>query len=90
MIIGLESQFLVFLEWPLKTGFTLIETHYLLVSSAVNLANSLEPDQARQNVGLDLDPICLTLTWHSRKNFLKKLILKKISSRRKSMGLRGK
>ena len=29
--------------------------------SADNLANSLEPDQARQNVGPDLDPTCLTL-----------------------------
>ena len=24
------------------------------------VANSLDPDQARQNVGPDLDPICLT------------------------------
>ena len=35
---------------------------YLLVSFAYNLnANSLDPDQARQNVGPDLDPNCLTL-----------------------------
>ena len=33
----------------------------LLVSSADNLCNSLYPDQARQNVGPDLDPICLTI-----------------------------
>ena len=28
-------------------------------------ANSLDPDQARQNVGPDLDPICLPLRWYS-------------------------
>ena len=35
----------------------------LLVSSAelIPSANSLDPDQARQNVGTDLDPNCLTL-----------------------------
>ena len=32
-----------------------------IVSSADILANSLNPDQARQNVGPDLDPNCLTL-----------------------------
>ena len=34
-------------------------TLYLLVSST--FANRLDPDQARQNVGPDLDPNCLTL-----------------------------
>ena len=33
----------------------------------VAYANSLDPDQARQNVGPDLDPICLTLRWYSWK-----------------------
>ena len=34
---------------------------YMLVSSVDNPdANSLDPDQARQNVGPDLDPNCLT------------------------------
>ena len=28
----------------------------------ITFANSLDPDQARQNIGPDLDPICLTLT----------------------------
>ena len=27
----------------------------------ITCANSLEPDQARQNIGPDLDPNCLTL-----------------------------
>ena len=48
-------------------------------------ANSLDPDQARQNVGPDLDPNCLTLWWYSWKIFLKKLILKKIHRQQKSM-----
>ena len=44
-----------------------IECHLL-----ITFANSLDPDQARQNVGPDLNPICLTLRWYSGKNFLKK------------------
>ena len=35
-------------------------------------ANSLDPDQARQNVGPDLDPNCLTLWWYFWKFFWKK------------------
>ena len=54
-------------------------THYLLVSSA----NSLDPDQAGQNVWPDQDPKCLR--WYSWNNFLKKLILKKIRRLHKSM-----
>ena len=38
---------------------------YLLVSSADNFANSLDPDQARQNVGPDMDPNFLTLYRYS-------------------------
>ena len=29
----------------------------------ITFANSLDPDQARQNIGPDLDPNCLTLWW---------------------------
>ena len=36
-------------------------TLYLLVLSVDTFANSLQSDQARQNVGPDLDPNCLTL-----------------------------
>ena len=43
----------------------------------ITFANSLDPDQAQQNVGPDLDPNCLTLWWYSWKIFLKKLIFKK-------------
>ena len=33
----------------------------------ITFANSLEPDQARQNVAPDLDPNCLTLLLHCEK-----------------------
>ena len=36
-------------------------TLFLTVVSVDNVANSLCPDQALQNVGPDLDPSCLTL-----------------------------
>ena len=48
-------------------------------------ANSLGPDQARQNVGPDLGPNCLTLWWYSWMNFSKKLILKKNQQTTKNM-----
>ena len=38
----------------------------------ITFANSLDPDQARQNVGPDLDPNFLTLWWYSWKFFFKK------------------
>ena len=41
--------------------------------SADNLANSLDPDQARRFVGPDLDPNCLTLWWYSGNTFWKKV-----------------
>ena len=47
-------------------------TLYLLVSSAETFANSLEPDQARQNVALDLVPNCLTHYLVFLKEFLEK------------------
>ena len=31
----------------------------------ITFANRLDLDQARQNVGPDLDPICLTHRWYS-------------------------
>ena len=44
--------------------------------------NNLDPDQAQQNVGPGLDPNCLTLLLYSRKNVLKKLILKKATNKK--------
>ena len=57
----------------------------LLVSSVVTFANSLNPDQDRQNVGPDLHPNHLPLLWYFRNNFLKKLILKKISRQKQKL-----
>ena len=48
--------------------------HRLLVT----FANSLDPDQAQQNVGPDLDLNCLTLMVFL-KDFFEKMILKKVS-----------
>ena len=57
--------------------------HYLLVSNPlITIANSLDPDQARQNVRPDQYLNCLTLMVFL-KEFLKKSILKKISRRQK-------
>ena len=53
----------------------------------MTIANSLDPAQARQNVGPDLDLTCLTLGWYSRNNFSKNLILKQISRRQKVIRL---
>ena len=43
----------------------------------ITLANSLNPDQAQQNVRPDLDPNCLTLDGIPERFFLEKLIEKK-------------
>ena len=43
--------------------------------------NSFDPDQARQNVGPNLDPNCLTHWWYSWKNFSKQIVFLKISRR---------
>ena len=51
----------------------------------VILANSLDPHQARQNVGPDLDPKCFALLCYSRKNILKKVMLKNICRRSKQI-----
>ena len=53
----------------------------------ITFADILAPDQVRQNVGTDLDPNSLTCWLYSRKNFLKKLIKKKIHRRRKRIHL---
>ena len=50
----------------------------------ITFARSLCPDQARKNVGPNLDPNFLTLWWYSRKNFSKKLIQKKSAGDKKA------
>ena len=49
----------------LPIQLTLTLTYYLLLSSADNLCNSLDQDQARQNVGSDLESYCLAQRWYS-------------------------
>ena len=51
---------------------------YLLMSSLIVFANSLGPDQARQNVGPDLVSKCLTMKF--LKFFLEKLDFEKKST----------
>ena len=43
----------------------------------ITFANSLDPDQARQNIGSDLDINCLTLWWYSWKISFENVNLKK-------------
>ena len=52
--------------------------------SADNFLNSLDPDQARQNDGPDLDPICLTLRWYSWIFFIEKVDIEKNSRQKKA------
>ena len=62
--------------WGLINSLPAIgEFHHPLIT----FANSLDPDQDRQNVGPDLDPNCLILWLSSWKNFSKKSILKIVS-----------
>ena len=44
---------------PSKESFRIVDFEKCRL--LIFFANSLDPDQARQNVGPDLDPICLTL-----------------------------
>ena len=52
---------------PLHCGLEELLTLSLLVATSVvcSFADSLDPDQARQNVGPNLDPNCYTLWWYS-------------------------
>ena len=45
----------------------------------ITIANSLDPDQAQQNVGPDLDPICLKTLTVFLKDFFEKVNFEKIS-----------
>ena len=47
--------------------------------TADNICKQFGQDQARQNVGPNLKPKCLTHWWYAWKNFLKKFILNKVS-----------
>ena len=58
-----------------KTGFHVAQS----ILPALAFANSLDPDQARQNIGTDLDPHCLTLMIFL-KDLFEKVNLKKKST----------
>ena len=60
-----KGRLKVFNSFPASGDFCCLLTTF---------ANSLDPDQAWQNVGPDLDPNCLTLWWYSWKILLKMLI----------------
>ena len=59
--ISLDKQAGYKLKVPCTSGGIGHLTLCQLVSSADDLRNSLDPDQARHSVGPDLDPNCLTL-----------------------------
>ena len=63
-------------------GFNSFPTSGNICRLLITFANSLDPDQARRNVGPDLDPNCLTLWWYSLKDFFffVKINLKKKST----------
>ena len=64
-------------------SFLWLKTLCLLAPSADTFANSLDPDEARQNAGPDLDPNCLTLMVFLKYFFEKvDFAKKKIISRR--------
>ena len=48
-----------------QTTFSYFDVFIFCYHLLIAFANSLNPDQARQNVGPDLDPICLILRWYS-------------------------
>ena len=48
--------------FPTSGDFCIDNCCHLLITLVP--VNSLNPDQARQNVGPDLDPSCLTLRWY--------------------------
>ena len=60
-------------------------TPCLLVLSSDNLCKHLDPDQARQNVGPNLDPNCLTLMIFSKEYFAEVDFEKKPAEDNKSM-----
>ena len=58
--IFLPSKKVIFDHWP-PGKFCMLFVDFLLEKSFMNIIrvlNSLDPDQARQSVGLDLDPYC--------------------------------
>ena len=78
MVISLSSSFLLYI-YP--QNFVNSAYYRCLL---INFANSLDQDQARQNVRPDLDPNCLTLKV-VLKEFFEKDDFEQICNRQKSM-----
>ena len=57
--------------------------YYNLKCQVITFANSLDPDQARQNVKIYWDQNCFTFWTYFWKNVLKRLILNKKSADKK-------
>ena len=60
--IQASSVTLIFIFNNLRGDFTSFPASGDFYHLLITFANSLDPGQARQNVGPDLDPNCLTLT----------------------------
>ena len=67
-----------------KSGIKITLIFLYLCHLLKTIANSLDPDEAQQNVGPDLDPICLTLRIFL-KEFFKKVDFEKNSRQQKSI-----
>ena len=61
---------LVSMNWPFRNPRLLL-LFVFLCRLLISFANSLDPDQARQNDGPGLDPNCLTIWWNSWRKFSK-------------------
>ena len=68
-----KSAYLLCFLTPKDIGSHFIQAS---LSTSVICWKSLDPDQARQNVRLDLDPNCLTIYWYSLNTFSKKWLEK--------------
>ena len=77
MVISLSSSFLLYI-YP--QNFVNSAYYRCLL---INFANSLDPDQARQNVRPDLDPNCLTLKVVLKEFFEKDDFEKNLQSTKK-------
>ena len=54
-VLARKYQVVLYLTLPIREDFCCL---------LITFANSLDPDQARQNMGPDLDPTCLTPRWY--------------------------
>ena len=72
--VHIVSYHPVLLDSALRSRISLY-TQDMICRLLLTFANRWHQDQARQNVGPDQGPNCLTLWCYSRKNFTKQLLL---------------